>query len=103
MIDAVDSGGFGVLGLYAARAPVVPEPPASPPVTSSAAEPTGTTQATASAKSSRTRRNFKSEPTVVVATSIVSLHHPGQIPAGTGGQITHRRALTVIFKANPQV
>ena len=49
MIDAVDSGGFGVLGLYAARAPVVPEPPASPPVTSSAAEPTGTTQDASSA------------------------------------------------------
>lgn len=49
MIDAVDSGGFGVLGLYAARAPVVPEPPDSPPVTSSAAEPAGTTQDAASA------------------------------------------------------
>ena len=49
MIDAVDSGGFGVLGLYAARAPVVPEPPASPPVTSYAAEPTGTTQDASSA------------------------------------------------------
>ena len=49
MIDAVDSGGFGVLGLYAARAPVVPEPPDSPPVTSSAAEPTGTTQDASSA------------------------------------------------------
>ena len=35
MIDAVDSGGFGVLGLYAARAPVVPEPPASPPAVGS--------------------------------------------------------------------
>ena len=49
MIDAVDSGGFGVLGLYAARAPVAPEPPDSPPVTSSAAEPTGTTQDASSA------------------------------------------------------
>jgi len=38
MIDAVDSGGFGVLGLYAARVPAVPEPPASPPVTESAAD-----------------------------------------------------------------
>ncbi|MFU2210969.1 hypothetical protein [Solidesulfovibrio sp. C21] len=27
MIDAVDSGGYGVLGLYAAQAPVVPDPP----------------------------------------------------------------------------
>jgi len=37
------------------------------------------THATASAKSSRTRRNFKSvRPTVVVATSIASLHHPEQ-------------------------
>ena len=61
------------------------------------------TQATASAKSSRTSRNFKSEPTVVVATSIASLHHPSRIPAGSGGQITHRRALTAIFKANQQV
>ena len=35
MIDAVDSGGYGVLGLYAAQAPVVPEAPSAPPVTSS--------------------------------------------------------------------
>ena len=35
------------------------------------------TQATASAKSSRARRNFKSESTIVVATSIVSFRHPG--------------------------
>lgn len=27
MIDAVDSGGYGVLGLYAAQAPVVADPP----------------------------------------------------------------------------
>jgi hypothetical protein len=33
------------------------------------------TQATASAKSSLTSRNLKSEPTVVVATSILSLHY----------------------------
>lgn len=30
MIDAVDSGGYGVLGLYAAQAPAVAEPPPAP-------------------------------------------------------------------------
>lgn len=30
MIDAVDSGGYGVLGLYTAQAPAVPEPPVRP-------------------------------------------------------------------------
>ena len=48
MIDAVDSGGFGVLGLYAAQAPVVREPPASPPATGSVVEATGAAQAAAS-------------------------------------------------------
>jgi hypothetical protein len=35
MIDAVDSGGYGVLGLYAAKAPVVPDPPSAPATTAS--------------------------------------------------------------------
>jgi len=48
MIDAVDSGGFGVLGLYAARAPVVPEPPASPPVSGSTVDSAGAAQAATS-------------------------------------------------------
>src|ERR1700730_2480224 len=61
--------------------------PSSEPVSSTPAS-TGTvgllgsvraTQATASAKSSRTKRHVKSvTPTVVVATSIASLHHPEQ-------------------------
>ncbi|MHC1791325.1 hypothetical protein [Solidesulfovibrio sp.] len=38
MIDAVDSGGYGVLGLYAAQAPVVPDPPPSPPATGPGAD-----------------------------------------------------------------
>lgn len=45
MIDAVDSGGYGVLGLYAAQAPVVPEAPSPPPVTSPASEPARVSQA----------------------------------------------------------
>lgn len=45
MIDAVDSGGFGVLGLYAAQAPTVPEPPASPPATRPDVEPVRAAQA----------------------------------------------------------
>src|ERR1700756_2671753 len=58
--------------------------PSSEPVSNTPAS-TGTvglvgsvraTHATASAKSSRTKRNFKSvKPTLVVATSIASLHH----------------------------
>ena len=48
MIDAVDSGGFGVLGLYAARAPVVPEPPASPPAVGSPVDSAGAAQAATS-------------------------------------------------------
>lgn len=37
MVDAVQSGGYGVLGLYAAQAPVVPEtPPQSVPATTNA-------------------------------------------------------------------
>lgn len=33
MVDAVESGGYGVLGLYAVQAPVVPASPPQPPAT----------------------------------------------------------------------
>ena len=46
MVDAVASGGYGMLGLDAAQAPAVPEPPPAPPVTSPGAEPIRAAQAT---------------------------------------------------------
>ena len=45
MIDAVDSGGYGMLGLYAAQAPAVPDPTPPPRVTSPDAEPVRASQA----------------------------------------------------------
>ncbi|WP_043599810.1 hypothetical protein [Solidesulfovibrio magneticus] len=45
MIDAVDSGGYGTLGLYAAQAPAVPDPTPPPRVTSPDAEPVRASQA----------------------------------------------------------
>jgi hypothetical protein len=33
MVDAVESGGYGVLGLYVAQAPIVPEPSPQPATT----------------------------------------------------------------------
>ena len=45
MIDAVDSGGYGTLGLYAAQAPTVPDPTPPPRTTSLDAEPVRASQA----------------------------------------------------------
>lgn len=45
MIDAVDSGGYGMLGLYAAQSPVVPDPSPPPPATRPDAEPVRAAQA----------------------------------------------------------
>ena len=45
MIDAVDSGGYGMLGLYAAQAPAVPDPTPPPQATSLDAEPVRASQA----------------------------------------------------------
>jgi hypothetical protein len=45
MIDAVDSGGYGMLGLYAAQAPAVPDPTPPPRTVSLDAEPVRASQA----------------------------------------------------------
>jgi len=41
MVDAVQSGGYGVLGLYGAQAPVVAESPAPQPAVTATSQPTG--------------------------------------------------------------
>ena len=45
MIDAVDSGGYGMLGLYAAQAPAVPDPTPPPRAVNLDAEPVRASQA----------------------------------------------------------
>ncbi len=45
MINAVDSGGYGTLGLYAAQAPTVPDPTPPPRTVSLDAEPVRASQA----------------------------------------------------------
>jgi len=41
MVDAVQSGGYGVLGLYGAQAPVVAESPAPQPAVTATSQPAG--------------------------------------------------------------
>jgi len=41
MVDAVQSGGYGVLGLYGAQAPVVAESPAPRPAVTATSQPAG--------------------------------------------------------------
>ncbi|UJX41941.1 hypothetical protein K9F62_04435 [Desulfovibrio sp. JY] len=78
MIDAVDSGGYGVLGLYAAQAPVVPDPPVR------------ATSATGSATGADAGQAVAAVPPVQEAAAVgsgpVSAGDASQDGASTGGR-----------------
>ncbi|EFL50365.1 conserved hypothetical protein [Solidesulfovibrio fructosivorans JJ]] len=97
MIDAVDSGGYGVLGLYAAQAPVVPDPPVR---AASAATGMNTPQAVAAVPPVQEAAAVGSEPVPAGESSRDGASTPGRDFAGQGQALARQAAVAVSVTAS---
>lgn len=100
MVDGVQSGGYGVLGLYAAQTPPTPEPPASR--TAVAAETTAQASTLSAAATPEPAHQIGSEPVAAASSTDGSGQTLGRDYAGQGQAQARQAAVAVSLFAASQ-